>query len=207
MPAVAARRDIGLTGDVGSGKTTVRRWLAERGAATLDADEVVRRLLRDDRAVVESVIEAFGPEVRAAHGAVDRARLAAVVFEDAEALRRLEAIVHPVVRRVADDWLGRRSERVRVVEAVKLVESGMHEALDELWLVVCDRAVRRRRLAERGWDAAEIGRRMAAAAPLRPRLALADVVIDNTGPSAATEVQLERAWAAGEPGSTPGGRS
>jgi dephospho-CoA kinase len=99
-----------------------------------------------------------------------------------------------VVIEAARAWLADVSADVAVIEAVKLVESGLHQELDEVWLVVCSRDECRRRLALRGWAPEHIERRLAASAPLGPRLAAAAVVIDNSGERNATERQLEIAW-------------
>jgi len=193
IAVVGALTSIGLTGDVGSGKSAVLAWLAGRGAATLDADAAVHALLATDPAVVAAVAARFGPAVRAGDG-VDRGALADVVFRDGSALADLEAIVHPPALAAARAWLAGVTADVAAIEAVKLVESGLHRSLDRLWLVVCDPATRRRRLEARGGSAPEAERRMAAGAPYAPRLALADEVIDNSGPWAATERQLDAAW-------------
>jgi dephospho-CoA kinase len=185
---------IGLTGAVGSGKSSVLSWLAERGAATLDADGVVRELLGGDDDVIDSVVARFGDGVLAAGGGIDRAALADIVFDDPEALAALEGILHPAVDRWFRQWLSRVARGVAVVEAVKLVQSGMHRGLDELWVVTCRAPVRRRRLRERGWSSDEIERRMAASPPEHEALALADVVIDNSGTLFETERQLESEW-------------
>lgn len=192
---MGARLTIGLVGEAGSGKSTVRAWLAGRGADTLDGDAVVHRVLASDNGLIDAIVARFGEGVRADSGAVDRAALARIVFGDPPALEDLEKIVHPKVIAVTESWLGRVEAEVAVVEAIKLVESGLAGSLDQLWLVLCDARARRVRLAERGWSAAEIEARSAAAPGLPPKLALANVIIDNSGSWSATERQLEVAWA------------
>ncbi len=184
---------IGVTGNVGSGKSTVREWLGDRGCAMFDADAEVRRLLAEDSTVIAEIVDRFGPAVRS-EGGIDRAALADLVFASPAPLADLEQIVHPVVIRSFREWIDGAEADTAVVEAVKLVESGMHEAVDEVWLVVCDPEVRRRRLVARGWRPDQVDRRMDADAPLAPRLAVADTVIDNSGPPDATTRQLEWAW-------------
>jgi dephospho-CoA kinase len=187
---------IGLTGAVGVGKSSVLAWLAAAGAATLDADAVVHRLLAEDRSLIQAVARAFGPGLVGAAG-VDRAALAARVFRDESALAVLEELVHPAVSREVDAWLAAQpeAEGLAVIEAIKLLEGGLASRLDAVWLVTCEAARRRERLLGRGWSAGEIERRMAAGPPLAARLARADVVIDNSGAWAATERQLGLAWA------------
>jgi len=195
---VAARIALGVTGDVGSGKSTVLSWLVGRGAVTLDADRVVAELLARDGHIGRRVEERFGPGVRASGGGIDHARLAAIVFGDAGALRDLERVVHPAVRVAVERWLAAAEpgvERgVAAVEAVKLVESGLHERMDALWLVLCDRAERRLRLRARGWSRRDVDRRLEASGPLAPKLALASAVIDNSGSQRALDAQLQVAW-------------
>lgn len=194
MPPVKPRR-IGLTGDVGSGKSTVRRWLAEQGAATLDADAVVHGLLADEPGLITRIGERFGSAVLRPEGGVDRAALGARVFTDAAERAWLEGLLHPAVRQRIQAWLEAEAAPLQVVEAIYLLGSPLAALLDQVWLVTADREARRSRLSTRGWDAATIAARLAAAPPLAPRLAAADQVIDNSGPWAATEAQLRRALA------------
>jgi dephospho-CoA kinase len=193
---------LGLTGDVGAGKSTVAAWLAARGAAVCDADHVVHALLAEAGPVARAVAEAFPSAV--ASGAIDRGALAAIAFAAPEALARLEAIVHPAVAEQVAAWRADLEGGVAVIDAVRLIESGMAARCDAVWLVVTDRAVRRQRLATRGWSPSEIARRMAAATPLGGRLAACDAVIDNSGTRVATDAQLARAWSrlTASPGST-----
>ncbi len=184
---------IGLTGDVGAGKTEVRRWLQGRGAAALDADLVVHRLLAEDSGVMAAVAARFGAEV-APGGRIDRAALAGRVFQDGGALADLETMLYPSVLATVRAWVAEVTAGVAVVEAVKLVESGLDVGLGQVWLVTCARAIRRQRLVARGWSLAEAERRMAARTALAPRLARADVVVDNGGSWDATARQLAVAW-------------
>jgi dephospho-CoA kinase len=191
---VTNRRVLGVTGDVGSGKSSVLAWLAAQGAEVLDADRVVHRLLAEDEAFVEAVRRRFGAGVVAA-GRVRRELLAGIVFGDPAALTDLESLLHPAVLAETRSWLAASGAAVVAVEAVKLIEGGMADLVDEVWLVTCAAPRRRERLLARGWSDAETRRRMAAGTPLAPRLARADVVIDNSGPWPATAVQLAAAWA------------
>jgi dephospho-CoA kinase len=186
---------IGLTGDVGSGKSRVLSWFASRGAAVLDADQVVHELLAADAAIQAGVAGRFGRELLGPGGTIDRGALAARVFQDADARRDLEAILHPKVRERIGHWLDEQAADIVVVEAIYLVGSPLAERFDQVWLLLTDAAVRRERLRVRGWTSEAIAARMAAAPPLAPRLAAAAQVIDNSGPWAATEAQLLRALA------------
>jgi dephospho-CoA kinase len=189
---VTAIRRIGLTGDVGAGKSTVLAWMREQGAHVLDADQVVHRLLAEDADLIHALGERFGAGVLGNAG-VDRAALGQLVFADSAALAQLEELVFPRVRLACERWLATRSG-VAVFEAVKLVEAGMVSDFDALWLVTCARDVRRERLRVRGWSSEQIDLRIAAGGPLVARLATADEVIDNSGSLDATRRQLTSAW-------------
>lgn len=193
-------RLIGLTGNIASGKSTVMKMLRELGAVTVDADKLVHRLMEPGTPVTQAIVHAFGPNVLDERGAVNRKALAAIVFRDPEALRRLEAIVHPAVRAAIQEEIARwrtapNPPPAIVVEAVKLVEGGQHEIYDSLWLVVADPEVQRRRLIElRGLSPEEAEARLAAQPPLDEKLKLADVVIVNNGSLDDLRRQVEAAW-------------
>ena len=190
--AMGIAMQIGLTGDVGSGKSSVRRWLEARGASSLDLDRVAGALL-DRSPQRDAVLRAFGAGMLGADGRIDRPALARRVFAEPGQLERLEGILHPSVWREVEAWLAEQGGRLAVVEGIKLVETGMHRRIGALWLLACAPAERRRRLLDRGWDNAEVARRMAARTAFAPRLAVAAVVIDNSGAWSSTERQLERA--------------
>jgi len=173
--AGAARRAlrIGLTGPIGCGKSTVAGWLGQHGAAVVDADEIARAVTAPGEPAHEAILARFGDAVRAPDGTLDRASLARLVFADPAALADLEAIVHPVVRpRILEAIAAADAKGMPavVIEAIKLVEGGLAELCDEVWLVECGPAAQRRRLAGRGMDAAEARRRIAAQGDLVERL-------------------------------------
>ena len=154
---------IGLTGPIGCGKSTVAGWLADAGAAVIDADDVSRRVTDPDGPAFAAVVARFGPSVVTADGGLDRAALARIVFTNPAELAALEAIVHPAVRPrilAAIDRAQQDGAPVVVVEAIKLVEGGLGELCDEVWLVTCGPAAQRARLAARGMDVSEADRRI-----------------------------------------------
>ncbi|HEY7522775.1 MAG TPA: dephospho-CoA kinase [Candidatus Limnocylindrales bacterium] len=196
---------IGLTGPIGCGKSTIAGWLAELGAVVVDADDIAQQVTARGEPAHDLVLDRFGAVVRAPDGSLDRPALASIVFADPAALADLERIVHPAVRPrilAALDAAARSAAPAVVVEAIKLVESGLADLCDEVWLVTCDPVVQRRRLLDRGTVAADAERRMATqaglAARIRPR---ATRVIDASADEATTRSAVAAAWAALRSGS------
>ena len=185
---------IGLTGSIACGKSTVARMLRDLGATVIDADEVVHELQEPGGEVYRKIVEEFGPGILGPDGRIDRAKLAQVAFADPAALARLEALTHPAVIAEVDRRLRLVQAPAAVVEAVKLVEAGMHRRCDSLWVVTCRPEVQVRRLRRRGLSEAAIRARLAAQPDLTEALRLADVVIDNSGSLAATRRQVVAAW-------------
>src|SRR4051794_14746832 len=130
---------IGLTGNIACGKSSVGRLLIARGAEYVDADRLVHLLMEPGRAEHARIVERFGPEVRTADGQIDRARLGSIVFADPAALRDLEAILHPGVRAEIRRRLTTSSAPIIVIDAIKLLESGIAAELDAVWVVTCPR--------------------------------------------------------------------
>lgn len=187
---------IGLTGNIGTGKSTVLRMLRELGAHVIDADAVTRQVMRRGEPAFDAIVEAFGRDVLGPDGELDRAALAQRVFSDPAALRRLEEIVHPAaVARVREEIAGTAAPVV-VVEAIKLLEAGMaRELCDAVWVVDAPEEVCIARLAAgRGISAEEARRRLAAQTPQAEKRAAADVVIDNSGDLEETRRQVMDAW-------------
>ena len=190
---------IGLTGPIGCGKSTVGRRLAEHGAAVIDADELARAVTAPGQPTLPAIRARFGDGVFASDGALDRAALAALVFSDEAALRDLEAIVHPAVRARIDTAVAgaeRAGATVIAIEAIKLVEGGLAETCDEVWLVACEGATQRARLAARGADPDDVERRIATQGDIGARLApVATRVLRTDGPIVATLAVVDAALA------------
>ena len=191
---------IGITGPIGCGKSQVARWLADLGAAVVDADEVARAVTAPGEPAHDAVVSQFGPAVATPDGSLDRAALARVVFADPDRLRELEAIVHPAVRPrilAAVDAADASGATAIGIEAIKLVEGGLATLCDEVWLVTCDAGSQRERILARGTPAADADRRIAAQAGLAERLAPAATrVIDTSGDAAATRETVEALYRA-----------
>ena len=188
---------VGLTGGIGSGKSTVARMLEERGALVVDADDLAHLAIAPGTPGHERVIERFESNVLAPGGDVDREALASVVFADPAARRDLEAIVHPEVRRMFAEETERYrdTDKVIVLSAPLIVEAGMQSAFDVL-LVVSTRVETqvRRLMHERGMSEKDVRARMAAQLPLETEAEVADVIIDNEGTLDELEGQVDRAW-------------
>jgi dephospho-CoA kinase len=190
---------IGLTGPIGCGKTTVGRMLARLGGHVIDADEVARTVTDQDARTLAGIRARFGDGVFAAEGSLDRGALAGVVFSDPSALRDLEALVHPEVRRrVLEDLASpaARDAPFVVLEAIKLVEGGLASECDEVWLIECPADAQRERLTERGLRPDDIERRLAAQGDITDRLApSATRRIDTSGSEDQTRERVENALA------------
>lgn len=191
---------VGLTGGLASGKSTVASLLARRGAAVFDADRIVAELYEPGGAGEAAAKELFGSAVENERGSVDRARIAAIVFEDPEARRSLEKRIHPIVR---DEIAHRFAEAeksgfpIAVAEASQLLEAGSEDRYDRVLLVVAPEAERLRRWSGKGGDAADARRRMAGQIPADAARARATDVIVNDGSFEELEGKVEeifRRW-------------
>lgn len=190
---------IGLTGPIGCGKSTVAGWLAAHGAVVVDADVVAREVTAPGTPGHEAVLAAFGDRVRMADGTLDRGALARIVFADPDALRELEAIVHPLVRpRILAAIEAAAGAPAVAIEAIKLVEGGLHGLCDHVWFVTCED--QRARLIGRGMDPSDADGRIAAQAGLEAtvRGALGDdlTIVSTAGSLAEAEARVDRMWAA-----------
>ena len=191
-------RVIGLTGGIASGKSLVSKRLAELGALVIDADKLGHETYRQGTETYRAVIEAFGPEVVGSDGEVDRRALGAKVFGDPAARRKLEAVVWPAIRRLAQerlDVLRREGTQVVVLEAAVLVEAGWTDIVDEVWLVVASPETARARLAGRnGLTAEQAGARIRAQLTNEERRPHAQVIIENDGSLEELRRAVDEAW-------------
>jgi len=186
---------IGLTGPIGCGKTTVAEWLGERpNVVVIDADRVARQVVEPGEPALDAIAERFGEALRRPDGSLDRAGLGRIVFVDPAALRDLEAIIHPAVRpRILATM--KRADRDRatavVVEAIKLVEGGLAELCDEIWLVTCDPIDQLGRVRLRGMSAAEADHRIAIQGDITEQLEpIATRIIDTSDTAEATKERV-----------------
>jgi dephospho-CoA kinase len=188
--------NIGLTGGIGSGKSTVSALLAEHGAVIVDADRIAREVVEPGTPGLAAVVAAFGDGVVGPDGGLDRPALAAVVFADAEARARLDGIVHPLVRaRAAEVVAAAPPDAVLVHDIPLLVETGQAGRYEVVLVVQAELDTRVARLVARGMTEDDARARIAAQATDEQRAAVADVVLDNSGTREELAAQVDRFWA------------
>ncbi len=188
---------IGLTGGIASGKSSVSARLTELGAVVIDADVLARQVVSPGTPGLAAVVAEFGEQVLTADGQLDRPAMGRLVFHDPNARKRLEAIVHPLVRARAAEIEAMAPEGSVVVHDIPLlVESGQADRFDVVVVVDVDDVVQRQRLRDlRGMTDAESSARIAAQASREQRLAAADHVIANNGTPEDLRASVDRLWA------------
>lgn len=190
-------RILGITGNIACGKTAVGKMLLELGAERyIDADALVHRLYLSGQPIALKVAEAFGSGVLASDGSVNRKALGDMVFRDADAMRRLEAIVHPAVgQAIAAELAAVSPGGVAIIDAVKLLEGGSGAFCQSRWMVICiEEQELARLIARNGLSPDEARARLRAQSPVGARLSLVDEVIDNSGSLEETRHQVEAAY-------------
>lgn len=187
---------IGLTGGIGSGKSAVARLLADHGAVVVDADALAREVVEPHTPGLRRIVEEFGADVLSADGRLDRGRLAALVFADQDARERLNAIVHPLVGRRAEEILsGLPDDAVVVHDVPLLAENGLAPNYDLVMVVEAPEPTRIARLVrDRGMAEDAVRARIAAQASDEQRRAVADVLVVNDGSRAELAVAVDQVW-------------
>ena len=185
---------IGVTGDIASGKSTVLEMLGKFGAETINADDIYHELIQPGQPLAKALVDHFGTDIAAPGGGIDRRALGTIVFADPVALAELDRITHPAVIEAAVARIARSTHPLVAIDAVKLVESGMADYCDEVWLVESDPAIQLERLVVlNGMDPDDARARIAAIPDRTPVRARASVLIDNSGSRADTRAQVEQA--------------
>lgn len=187
---------IGLTGNIGVGKSTVLDYLARKGALTLDADKLAHQVMQPGMPAYGPIVEAFGMGVVAPTGEINRQALGAIVFENPDRLRQLEGIVHPAVFVLTQQILAASTKRIAVLEAIKLLESQRLVTLcREIWVVTANPDNQMTRLMEsRGMSQANAHARLAAQSPQDEKERRATRVIVNNGSLSELYTQLDVIW-------------
>jgi len=186
---------IGLTGNIATGKTTVMSMLRHLGARVIDADQLAHELMVPGTPIWQRIVNVFGRGILDEKGEIVRAKLAEIVFNDPKALQALEEIVHPGVLESVQRLIAEAEEPVVVVEAIKLIESGLVDQCDTLWVVTCRRQQQMQRLMEQRFLREDQARaRIMAQPPQAEKIFRADVVIDNSGTLEQTWEQVRQQW-------------
>lgn len=188
---------LGVTGNIASGKSSVCRELARRGAQVVDADQLAREVVAPGSPVLEQLVAAFGEDILKADGSLDRQCLGDLVFSDPSARERLNAIIHPAIAALSAQRLQKLRDTAPLViyEAPLLYEVGAETRVDKVLLVTIDPEVQLARLMERdGLDVRSAQQRLAAQMPQEQKIARADYLVDNSAGRAETIAQIEELW-------------
>jgi dephospho-CoA kinase len=186
---------IGLTGNIATGKSVILTMLERLGAFCIDADALSHRVIAKDAPGYPKVIDTFGEGIVDGNGEIDRLKLGRLVFNDPEALLQLEGIIHPLVEQAMDLLIQRASQRVIVIEAIKLLEGKLAGACDSIWTVVAPKHIQKTRLMQkRHMSERDALQRIHAQSPQEVKIAASDEVIKNAGSLEETWKQVEAAW-------------
>jgi dephospho-CoA kinase len=197
MSAWPGKYVIGLTGNIATGKSVVRKMLEHLGAYGIDADALSHRAMAQGAPGYQPILDTFGRWILAPDGQIDRARLGRVVFSDPQALQRLEAILHPLVRQAVDILIRRSKQAVIILEAIKLLESPLRQNCDSIIVTCAPQAVQMARLMQkRGMSEESARQRIAAQSAQEAKIAAANYVVYNEGSFEDTWRQVNLAWQA-----------
>lgn len=195
MSAWQGKYVIGLTGNIATGKSVVRKMVEHLGAYGIDADALGHRAIARGAPGYEAVVDHFGKWVLSPDGQIDRSKLSLVVFSDADAMARLETIVHPLVLQAVDMLIRHSREMVIVLEAIKLIESGLKDKCDSTWVVYAPEETQVARLVQkRGMSDITARQRIAAQSPQQGKIDAADIIIRNDKSFDDTWQQVFAAW-------------
>ena len=186
---------VGLTGGIGAGKSTVADLFAQRGAVVIRADELARQVIEKSTAGFDQVVSRFGENILDTNGEIDRAKLAAIVFNDQESLTELENIIHPLVREKSNQIMKEQTpETIIINEIPLLLEKGMQPLFDFLVIVISSEKNRLARLINSGFTKEQVLARMSKQVDDETRKASADFLIVNDGNLDQLEVDVEKIW-------------
>ncbi|MEM8863387.1 MAG: dephospho-CoA kinase, partial [Chloroflexota bacterium] len=182
---------IGLTGNIGTGKSAIMKVAALRGALTIDADKVVHSIQENNKEIQEKIGKTFGDDALLPNGKINRPALGSIVFSDPAQMEKLEAIIHPQVRDDISEMVKSAKEPLVMIEAIKLLEGPLKDLCDQVWVANCGKMLQLQRLIiARGMDEDEAFKRIMAQSPQADKVSEATSVIDTTGTLSATEAQV-----------------
>ena len=187
---------IGITGNFGSGKTTIARMFKKKGAYIIDADSICHSLIQPSKPAYKKILRDFGKAILKKDNSIDRKKLAKIVFEDEKKLKTLNRLLHPYVIKEIDRLIRlNRDKRIIIVDAPLLIESGLHKKMDKIIVVKNRLAVQVSRLKKAmGLTKIEILKRLRWQMPFEKKAGLADFIIDNSHSKNKTFVQVQRIW-------------
>lgn len=190
---------IGLTGGIGSGKSTVGSMLAQLGAVVIDTDRVAREVVAPGSTTLQEIVRYFGHDVLQADGSLDRKKLGSLVFADETKRKILNKITHPAIKNAVREKLGQIEQRdpgaVVVIEAPLLIEAGMTEMVDEVWLVTVAPEIQVKRVMERDGLSYEAAmQRIGSQLPSSEQMAYSDVVISTGQSLEQVRREIKRQW-------------
>lgn len=197
MPA--GIRVIGLTGGIATGKSSVAMFFSAKGIPVIDADQLARDAVLPGSPALKKILALFGPEVFTHDGQLDRKRLGAIIFTDSEKRRQLEGILHPEIRKQAEEQIAQAvaiGHKRLIYMAPLLIEAGASDRVDDIWVVTVRPDIQLERLMRRdGINCEEAERRVKSQMSLTEKERYGSVVIDNSGTEAETQIILESVWA------------
>lgn len=190
---------VGLTGNIGSGKSSIAHYFKELGARFIDADQVGRDVVEPGTAGLQQIVQYFGADILNPDGTMNRSQVADIVFNNPEALKQLNAIVHPHIRsellKAITAYKSKPDTQLLIIEAALLIETGLYELVDEVWLVTVNSETQIQRVIKR--DAAtkeQVSARLASQMPQQDKIPYADRIIDNNGSPEDTIKQVRQIW-------------
>lgn len=195
MSTLSGKFVIGLTGNIATGKSVVRRMLEHLGAYTIDADALSHRAYSKGAPGYQQVVDRFGKWIINKDGEIDRRKLGNLVFNDSEAMKQLEAIVHPLVRQATEILAKRATQPVVVIEAIKLLEGELRNVCDSIWVTNAPEVIQIERLMrKRGFTRDQAKERIHMQSAQSAKVAVANIVITNTGSYEELWKQVSEAW-------------
>lgn len=203
MSNVPGKFVIGLTGNIATGKSVVRRMLEHLGAYTIDADSLTHRSYAKGAPGYQQVLDKFGKWLLNRESEIDRQKLGNLVFGDPEAMRQLEEIVHPLVRQATEMLIKRASQPVVVIEAIKLLEGDLRKSCDSIWVTNAPEVIQVERLMrKRGFTREQAQERVHSQSPQSQKVTMANMVITNTGSYDDLWKQVNESWKQVVPGAS-----